>query len=83
MYDLTWRSLMPANDARVDFDLAVRVAELRADMRYAQSDITEIRAELRATKQRLDSLSQKWMNDSKRAGASNRSSLHLTPTRAH
>jgi hypothetical protein len=37
----------------------VRVAELRADMRYAQSDITEIRAELRATKQRLDSLSQK------------------------
>jgi hypothetical protein len=28
-------------------------------MRYAQSDITEIRAELRATKQRLDSLSQK------------------------
>jgi hypothetical protein len=72
---------MPANE-KVDFDLAVRVAELRADVRYAQSDIRDIKAELRATNQRLDLLSQKLnerlrdssrgsTNASKRGGASN------------
>lgn len=49
---------MPGND-RVDFDLAVQVAELRADVHHIQSDTTEIKAELRATNQRIESLSQK------------------------
>ncbi len=40
-------------------DLAVQVAELRADVRHIQSDSTEIKAELRVTNQRLDSLSQR------------------------
>ena len=49
---------MPANE-RGDFDLAIQVAELRADVRHVQSDTTDIKAEIRATNQRLDSLSQK------------------------
>ena len=49
---------MPGNE-RVDFDLAVQVAELRADVRHVQSDTTEIKAELRGTNQRIDSLNQK------------------------
>jgi hypothetical protein len=46
---------MPGNE-RVDFDLTAQVAELRADVRHVQSDTTDIKAELRATNQRLDSL---------------------------
>jgi uncharacterized protein YlxW (UPF0749 family) len=57
-YDLTEGSHMPANE-KVDLDLAVQVAELRADVRHVQSDTTDIKAELRVTNQRLDSLSQK------------------------
>jgi predicted nuclease with TOPRIM domain len=49
---------MPENE-RGDFNLAMQVAELRADVRHVQSDTTDIKAELRATNQRLDSLSQK------------------------
>jgi uncharacterized protein YlxW (UPF0749 family) len=60
-YDQTGGSHMPANE-KVDFDLAVQVAELRADVRHIQSDTTDIKAELRATNQRLDSLSQKTDN---------------------
>ena len=56
-YDLTGGSHMPANE-RVDLDLAVQVAELRADVRHVQSDTTDIKAELRATNQRLDSLKE-------------------------
>jgi chromosome segregation ATPase len=57
-YNLTGDSHMPGNE-KVDFDLAVQVAELRADVRHVQSDTTEIKAGLRATNQRVDSLSQK------------------------
>jgi uncharacterized protein YlxW (UPF0749 family) len=46
---------MPGNE-RVDFDLTAQVAELRADVRHVQSDTTDIKAELRATNQRIDSL---------------------------
>jgi len=46
---------MPTNE-KVDFDLAVQVAELRADVRHVQSDTTDIKAELRVTNERLDSL---------------------------
>jgi hypothetical protein len=46
---------MPANK-KVDSNLAVQVAELRADVRHVQSDTTDIKAELRVTNQRLDSL---------------------------
>lgn len=49
---------MPENE-RGHFDLAMQVAELRADVRHVQSDTTDIKAELRATNQRIDSLSQK------------------------
>jgi hypothetical protein len=54
-YDLTGGSHMPENE-RVDFDLTAQVAELRADVRHVQSDTTDIKAELRATNQRIDSL---------------------------
>ena len=37
-------------------DLAIQVAELRADVRHVQSDTTDIKAELRVTNERLDSL---------------------------
>ena len=46
---------MPTNE-KVDFDLAVQVAELRADVHHVQSDTTDIKAELRVTNERLDSL---------------------------
>ena len=46
---------MPGNE-RVDFDLTAQVAEVRADVRHVQSDTTDIKAELRATNQRIDSL---------------------------
>jgi outer membrane murein-binding lipoprotein Lpp len=52
-YDQTGGSHMPGNE-RVDFDLAVQVAELRADVRHIQSDTTDIKAELRATSQKTD-----------------------------
>jgi hypothetical protein len=64
-YDLTGGSHMPANE-KVDFDLAVQVAELRADVRHIQSDTTEIKAELRATNLRLDALIQKTDERSER-----------------
>ena len=54
-YDPTEGSQMPANE-KVDFDLAVQVAELRTDVRHIQSDTTEIKAALRDTNQRVDSL---------------------------
>jgi hypothetical protein len=47
-YDQTGGSHMPGNE-KVDFDLAVQVAELRADVRHVQSDTTEIKANLGAT----------------------------------
>jgi uncharacterized protein YlxW (UPF0749 family) len=46
---------MPANE-KVDSDLAIQVAELRADVRHVQADTMDIKAELRVTNQRLDSL---------------------------
>ena len=36
--------------------LEVQVAELRADVRHVQSDTTDIKAELRATNQRINDL---------------------------
>jgi hypothetical protein len=47
---------MPVNERD---DQATQIAELRADVRHIQSDVTDIRVELRATNQRIDSLSQK------------------------
>jgi predicted nuclease with TOPRIM domain len=46
---------MPGNERD---DQAVQIAELRADVRHIQSDTTDIKAELRATNQRIDSLRQ-------------------------
>jgi hypothetical protein len=37
-------------------DQAVQIAELRADVRHIQSDITDVKAEVRATNQRIDEL---------------------------
>jgi hypothetical protein len=54
-HEPTGGSHMPTNE-RVDFDLTAQVAELRADVRHVQSDTTDIKAELRATNQRIDSL---------------------------
>ena len=36
-------------------NLGIQVAELRADVRHIQSDVTDIKADLRITNQRLDS----------------------------
>ena len=44
---------MPVNERD---DQAVQIAELRADVRHIQSDTTDIKAELRATNQRIDGL---------------------------
>jgi hypothetical protein len=55
--DQTGGSHMPGNE-KIDFDLAVKVAELSANVSHVQSDTTEIKAELRATNQRLDSLKE-------------------------
>jgi chromosome segregation ATPase len=46
---------MPVNERD---DQAVQIAELRADVRHIQSDTTDIKAELRTTNQRIDSLRQ-------------------------
>jgi uncharacterized protein YlxW (UPF0749 family) len=46
---------MPVNERD---DQGVQIAELRADVRHIQSDTTDIKAELRATNQRIDSLRQ-------------------------
>jgi uncharacterized protein YlxW (UPF0749 family) len=55
-YDLAEGAYVSANERDA---LAVQVAELRADVRHIQSDTTDIKAELRATNQRIDSLSQR------------------------
>jgi chromosome segregation ATPase len=47
---------MPVNEKD---DQATQVGELRADVRHIQSDTTEIKAELRVTNQRLDTLWQR------------------------
>jgi hypothetical protein len=44
---------MPVNERD---DQAVQIAELRADVRHIQSDTTDIKAEVRATNQRIDEL---------------------------
>jgi septation ring formation regulator EzrA len=44
---------MPANE---NDNLAIQVAELRADVRHVQSDVTDIKADLRITNQRIESL---------------------------
>jgi chromosome segregation ATPase len=45
-------------DMRADENdnLAVQVAELRADVRHVQADVTDIKADLRLTNQRIESL---------------------------
>ena len=52
-YDMTEGTDMPANE---DNNLAVQVVELRSDVRHIQSDVTDIKADLRLTDQRIDSL---------------------------
>jgi hypothetical protein len=46
---------MPVNERD---DQASQIAEFRADVRHIQSDVTDIKVELRATNQRMDSLRQ-------------------------
>jgi uncharacterized protein YlxW (UPF0749 family) len=46
---------MPVNERD---DQASQIAELRADVRHIQSDVADIKVELRATNQRIDSLRQ-------------------------
>jgi uncharacterized protein YlxW (UPF0749 family) len=53
---MTEGAQMPVNERD---DQATQIAELRADVRHIQSDVTDIKVELRATNQRIDSLSQK------------------------
>jgi chromosome segregation ATPase len=44
---------MPANE---NDNLGIQVAELRADVRHVQSDVTDIKADLRITNQRIEAL---------------------------
>lgn len=51
---------MPANDdSRDDVSRSSQLGELRADARHLQSDVTEIKTEVRAVNQRIDVLSDK------------------------
>jgi hypothetical protein len=52
-YDLTEGEDMPTGE---NDNLAVHVAELRADVRHIQADVTDIKADLRVTNQRIESL---------------------------
>jgi uncharacterized coiled-coil DUF342 family protein len=52
-YDMTEGEDMPAGE---NDNLAVQVAELRADVRHIQADTTDIKADLRVTNQRIESL---------------------------
>ena len=49
--DMVEAATMPANE---NDNLAIQVAELRSDVRHIQADTTDIKADLRATNQRLD-----------------------------
>src|ERR1700743_844925 len=52
-YDDLEDAAMPTNENE---GLAIQVAELRADVRHVQSDVTDIKADLRTTKQAGESL---------------------------
>ena len=52
-YNMTESADMPAGE---NDNLAVHVAELRADVRHIQADVTDIKADLRVTNQRIESL---------------------------
>lgn len=51
-YEMTEDADMPANE---DNTLAVQVAELRSDVHHIQSDVTDLKADLRLTNQRIES----------------------------
>jgi hypothetical protein len=48
---------MPVNERD---EQGVQIAELRSDVRHIQSDVTDIKAELRATNQRFEKFDQKF-----------------------
>ena len=52
-YDIMEGADMPAGE---NDNLAVQFAELRADVRHIQADVTDIKAEQRVTNQRIESL---------------------------
>lgn len=52
-YDMAEGADMPAGE---NDNLGLHVAELRADVRHVQADITEIKADQRVTNQRIESL---------------------------
>jgi hypothetical protein len=52
-YDMTEGANMPANE---DNTLAVQVVELRSDVRHIQSDVADVKADLRVTNQLIESL---------------------------
>ena len=60
-YEMTEGADMPANE---DNNLAIQVAELRSDVRHIQSDVTDIKADLRAfrkeTGERFDKIDQRF-----------------------
>ena len=51
-YDMTEEADMPANE---DNNLELQVAVLRTDVHHIQSDVTDIKADLRLTNQRIES----------------------------
>jgi hypothetical protein len=58
-YDMTEEADMPAGE---NDNLAAHVAELRPDVRHIQADVTDIKADLRVTNQRIESLGKEtWV----------------------
>jgi archaellum component FlaC len=51
-YEMTEGADMPENE---DNNLGLQVAVLRADVRHIQSDVTDLKADLRLTNQRIES----------------------------
>lgn len=56
VYDFDESEPMPVTEKD---DLPIQVAELRSDVRHIQSDVSDIKTDLRATNQRIDTLEQK------------------------
>ena len=55
-YEFDERELMPINEKD---DLQVQVARLETNVQHIQSDVSDMKIDLRATNQRIDTLSEK------------------------
>jgi hypothetical protein len=56
IYEFDESELMPINEKD---DLQIQVAKLETNVQHIQSDVSDIKTDLRATNQRIDALSEK------------------------